>query len=257
MPLGGEFLCTILTQTVARTRILGRSETPELPTNAMITATGNNLALVGDLTRRAVLCRLDPNCERPELRRFDSDPLAEIKADRPRFLIAALTALRSYHVAGRPEHQHAPLGSFEVWSRTVRDAIVWLGFADPVATMDALREGDPNLDALTAVMAHWAAVIGGRKVATREIIEEAAAPLTPPGSVFGSSRTEFRYPDFREALLAVAGDAGAINGRRLGKWLTAQQGRIVDGQRIRRLGLTAGTMQWQLEMLDGAQRAAA
>ena len=42
-----------------------------------MTATGNNLVLVGDMTRRALLCRLDPERERPELRRFDSDPVAD------------------------------------------------------------------------------------------------------------------------------------------------------------------------------------
>jgi hypothetical protein len=256
-PLGGEFLCTVLTQTVARTRILGRSEAPELPTNAMITATGNNLVLVGDLTRRAVLCRLDPQCERPELRRFEMDPLVEIKADRPMFLVAALTVLRSYWAAGRPELPHAPLGSFEAWSRRVRDAIVWLGFEDPVATMDALRKSDPALDALSAVMNHWAAVIGERKVGAREIIEEAASMAPSTGGVFGAPRMEFRHSDFREALLAVAGDGGAINGRRLGKWLAAQQGRIVEGRRFCRIGLSGGSMQWQLQAVTSGQRDAA
>ena len=46
----------MLTQPVVRARILGRSEAPELPSNAFVTATGNNLALVGDMTRRARCC---------------------------------------------------------------------------------------------------------------------------------------------------------------------------------------------------------
>jgi hypothetical protein len=33
-PLGGEFLCAMLTQQVVRPRILGRSQTPELPANS-------------------------------------------------------------------------------------------------------------------------------------------------------------------------------------------------------------------------------
>src|SRR3954451_21121862 len=53
-PLGGEFLCAMLTQQVVRARVLGRSEAPELPSNAFVTATGNNLVLAGDMTRRAV-----------------------------------------------------------------------------------------------------------------------------------------------------------------------------------------------------------
>jgi putative DNA primase/helicase len=45
-PLGGEFLCSMLTQPSVRTRILGASKAPELPTNAFVTATGNNLVIL-------------------------------------------------------------------------------------------------------------------------------------------------------------------------------------------------------------------
>ena len=63
------------------------------------------------------------------------------------------------------------------------------------------------------------------------------------------TRPEFSHPDFREALLTVAGDGGAINSRRLGKWLGANQGRIVAGCRILQDGLVAGTMTWRLEVV--------
>lgn len=255
--LGGEFLCTVLTQVVARTRILGRSEAPELPTNALITATGNNLVLVGDMTRRAVICRLDPGCERPELRTFAVDPIAQVRKNRPTYLIAALTALRAYFAAGCPK-QTDPLGSFERWSRIVRDALVWLGLADPVETMESLRVGDPQLDALSAVMTHWAVVIGTRKVGVREIIDAATEQQSGVGQgglLIG--RPAFRHPDFREALLAVAGDGGVINNRRLGKWLGAQQSRIVEGRRFSRAGLSGGNMQWQLEEVGTDRRSVA
>ncbi|WP_376094348.1 hypothetical protein ACE7GA_00945 [Roseomonas sp. CCTCC AB2023176] len=256
-PLGGEFLCTVLTQTTARTRLLGRSETPELPTNALITATGNNLVLIGDMTRRAVICRLDPGCERPELRRFAQDPVAQVRADRARYLVAALTALRAFHVAGCPQ-QRDPLGSFETWSRVVRDAMVWLDLADPVDTMESIRGADPTLDALTAVMTHWGEVLGSQKVVVREIIEAATDQVTVTAlGALPPARLAFRHPDFREALLAVAGDGGAINGRRLGKWLAAQDGRIVGGRRFKKRGLSAGNQQWQLEAVVSEQREAA
>jgi hypothetical protein len=255
-PLGGEFLCTVLTQTVARTRILGRSEAPELPTDTLMTATGNNLLLVGDMTRRSILCRLDPQCERPELRSFASDPVDIAKAERPRFLIAALTALRAYHVAGRPQ-QAEPLGSFGMWSRTVRDTLLWLGLADPVETMEALRGTDPQLDALVAVIEQWSAVLGSRKVSVREVVEAATEQMPAGGTgSFPASRLPFRYPDFREALLTVAGDNGVVNSRRLGKWLGGQQGRIVQNWRFVRLGMNAGNLQWQLQPVQD-QRAAA
>ncbi len=60
---------------------------------------------------------------------------------------------------------------------------------------------------------------------------------------------EFSHPDFREALLTVAGDGGVINSLRLGKWLGANCGRIVAGCRFLQDGLVAGTMTWRLEVV--------
>jgi putative DNA primase/helicase len=95
------------------------------------------------------MCRLDPKDERPELRRFQTHPISMAKAKRGRYLVAALTVLRAYHVAGRPG-QPDPLGSFEDWSSWVRGALLWLGHADPVDTIEESREMDPKLDAAKA-----------------------------------------------------------------------------------------------------------
>ncbi len=247
-PLGGEFLCCALTQPVVRARTLGRSEAPELSADAFITATGNNLSLVGDVTRRAVMCRLDPKEERPELRKFSSDPIAIVKADRGRYLVAALTILRAYHVAGRPERP-VPLGSYEVWSSWVRGALLWLGQADPVATMEGVRDRDPKLDALTAVLELWEDVIAGATVSVRDVIDQATEQVTALGIQY---KTELRHPDFREALLAIAGEGGAINSKRLGKWLAGNQDRVVQGHRLIRVGVSVGIARWRVEAVTEA-----
>lgn len=243
-PLGGEFLCSMLTQPVVRPRILGKSEAPELPSNALVTATGNNLVLVGDVTRRAVLCRLDAKMERPELRSFQFEPVELARRERGRLVAAALTILRAYHVAGRPGHPDA-LGSFEEWSDWVRGALIWLHAADPVTTMEVAREADPRLDELTAVLTEWNAIIGSRSVTVREIIDCA----TQTKSAFGNATTgrpEFTHPDFREALLAVAGSGGVINGKSLGKWIAAHQDRIVDRLHLSRGKVRNGLQQWSI-----------
>lgn len=246
--LGGEFLCQVLTQPMVKTRVLGKSINAEVPSNAAIFATGNNLTLVGDMTRRALLCTLDPQVERPELRVFASNPLDDVAADRGRYVVAALTVLRAFHVAGRPR-QSEPLGSFEEWSRWVRDGLLWLDERDPVETMEKIRSADPQLEALITVIDQWAAVIGGARVTAREVIEAATMDTTetlPP------YRKAFVNADFREALLVVAGDGGAINSRRLGKWLTTNAGRIVGGRKLMADGGRAGVAKWRL--FDGCDR---
>lgn len=249
VPLASEFLCSMLTQQAVRPRILGKSEAPELPANAFVSATGNNLVLVGDLTRRAVLCRLDPLVERPELRTFARHPIQTVKADRGRYLVAALTVLRAFHVAGRPQ-QSNPLGSFESWN-WVRDSLLWLGASDPADTMEQLREQDPQLDDLNNVLVCWQQVLGTARVSVRDIIECATQPAAAGAIGALAGRAQFRFPDLREALLTVAGDAGAINSRRLGRWIAANEKRVVAGVRLVRRGLNGGSMNWQLEQVGG------
>jgi hypothetical protein len=243
-PLGGEFLCQVLTQGRVRPRILGRSEVPELPSNAMVTATGNNLTLTGDMTRRALLCQLDPDCERPELLIYATKPFDLVTEDRWKYLVAALTVLRAYHVAGRPTPP-PPLGSFADWSNWVRGALIWLGEADPVASMETIRGADPKLEALSSVMTQWDAALGSRRVAVRDVIASATEQRTLTGSIY--PKQEFIRPDFREALLIIAGENGVVNSRRLGNWLATQESRVIAGKRFARQGVLTGSLTWALD----------
>ena len=229
-PLSGELLCKMLSQTRVKPRILGQSQTPELTAGAFVAATGNNLVLVGDLTRRALLCRLDPKCERPETRVFERNALALARTDRPRYVVAVLTILRAFHVAGCPTSANR-LGSFEDWSDLIRGALLWLGYPDPVKSMEAVRKADPRRADLANVAAQWRAAIGlTERVTVADVIRAAGARA-----------------ELREALLAVAGERGAINNRRLGKWFAEIAGRIVDDSRFEQCGQRQGVALWQLE----------
>lgn len=243
--LGGELLCQVLTQPMLKVRLLGKSLNIEVPSTAAVFATGNNLTMVGDMTRRAIRCTLDAGVERPELREFDRDPVATVAATRGDYVAAALTILRAFHLAGRPQ-QTTPLGSFTEWSRWVRDGLIWLGEADPCATMEEVRGADPKLEALTTVIEQWHTHLGSRRVSVKEVIDVATDQA--PGLY---TRGEFINPEFREALLAVAGDGGAISGRRLGKWLSANQGRIVNTMRIIPDGIVSGISRWRLRENNG------
>jgi hypothetical protein len=238
-PLGGDILCQMLTQPSIRIRILGRSETPELSTNALVTATGQNLLLLGDMTRRGLPCRLDPGCERPELRVFEKDPLVEAKKQRGELVAAALTVMRAYIVAGMPA-QATPLGSFGDWSRLVRNSLLWLGEADPCATMDYARAMDPKLDAIRNVFAAWSRTFGTAKLTVSDIIHAATAAGDTARPLY-------------DALAAVAGAGGVLNPNRLGRWLAQQQGRIVSGQRVVRDGERHRVVLWRLDSVKPAR----
>lgn len=241
--LGGEFLCQAITQPTLTVRPLGKSTTVEVPTTAMITATGNNLTFLGDMTRRAIISQLDPGVERPELRKFDCDPVKVALEQRGQLVCAALTILRGYIAAGRP-FQVSPLGSFADWSNTVRSALIWLGCADPCDTMEKVRKADPQTALIKQVMAQWVSIIGSDRVTTSDLSRIAEETRDQPN---GFSVKKYKHPEFREALLAVAGQGTTINGRRLGRWLSAQQGRIINGCRLVSPSTRGGQLVWVLE----------
>lgn len=233
-PLGGDFLCQVMTQPVVRVRILGESKIPEVLANSFITATGNNLSLLSDMNRRALLCSLDAQCERPELREFDTDPVEETKGERGKYIAATLTILRAYHVAGRPQ-KSVPLGSFIEWSDWVRNALIWLGEADPVSTMEDSRKLDPDLEALTEIMAQWHRLFGTGSVTVKQVVVQAS-----------------RDPDLRDALLSVAGKGPEISNGRLGKWLARKRRCVVGNFRLNDTGEKVhNTATWKLEVVEG------
>ena len=243
-PLDGDLLCQMLTQTTVKVRVLGSSKTPEFPMNALVCATGNNLIVSGDQTRRVMLSRLDAGIERPELRNFKRDIVAHTKAARGDYVAACLTIMRAYHLAGRPQTKGRALAGFTEWLSWVRDALMWLGEPDITECIERTRELDPKLDAIRVITSEWQRTIGEKRVTAAELIGTACGMRT--GSL--GQRGEFEFPEFREALLAVAGDGGAVNGRRLGKWLSSNMGRLVNGIRIVRDGSAANAVKWRLEV---------
>jgi hypothetical protein len=243
--LTSAMLAQALTEILVKVRILGRSEMCTVLNTALFTITGNNLKLAGDLPRRALRSVIDPKVERPELREFASeDPIIVARRERPRLVIAALTILRAYYLA-KKNPLSRPLGSFEDWSRWVRDALIWLGESDPCITMRAIRDEDPELGALKTVMAQWEAWLGYNEFTGQQIIARATwtddKPLLPGFEQLTSA------PELREALLGVAGKNGAINSQKLGNFLARYKDRIVDNRRFVRTGVLNGHTKWRLE----------
>lgn len=221
--LGGDALCQMTERPLVRIRILGKTETPEFECKATIFATGNNLVLLGDMTRRTVLCSLDAGIERPELREFPFDPVARVLADRGRYVAATLTIAMAYRSAGSPRVCN-PIGSYGEWSETVRAPLIWLGEADPVASMETARNEDPELAAVRELLGHWRKHLAEVSPYTTAQIIAKACDRCPSG--------DFYWPEFRDLLLRMAGEGGAVSSRKLGKWLSKISGKIIDRCRI-------------------------
>jgi putative DNA primase/helicase len=194
-------------------------------------ATGNNLQVTGDLTRRVLVCSLDARVEHPERRKFDWDAKDVAKEQRGRLVAAALTILSAWHAAGT-RVERSPLGGFEEWSARVRAPLLWLGRADPCETTLKFKAQDPQVLQLTAVMEAWKGTIGlNTPVRMQDIINKG-----------------LMAPDLQAALMAVAEAPGrqVVSTERLGKWLRKVDGRIVSGMAIRQVGAVDGYPRWSL-----------
>lgn len=222
--LGGEMLCQAIERPLITPRILGKSEIGQVLNRATFFATGNNLALLDDMTRRAVIAALDAGEERPELRRFATKPAQVVLAERGPYVAACLTIVRAYLIAGRPERL-SPLASFETWSDSVRSALVWLGEDDPCATIERARENDPTRVDLATVVNAWAAEVGtgrGYEMTAAELlkrINEGQVGVHP-------------YPRLRDAVHTALGEQ-KLNSRTLGRWLTKQADKISGGLKLK------------------------
>jgi hypothetical protein len=233
-PLSGALLCQALTQGELNIRVLGYSRNVGTAMNATIFATGNNLVIAGDLTRRCLLGSLDAGVERPELRNFNIDIIEETHARRGELVVAALTILRAWHVGQQVGEsvQAVPYGGFADWSRRVREPLIWLGKADPCETVAKVRENDPQRDWLMTVVMQWNAnLVLDQTYTVQNVIERA-----------------INIPSFYNALFAVAASrtGGAIGNDRLGRWLKYVQGKIICGFKLIRQGSSGGYQLWKL-----------
>lgn len=240
-PLGGDLLNQILSQPVKKVRPLGGSGIVDVPTCAIIAATGNNLSIDGDLKRRVTMIRLDAKLERPELRSFDGEPhLDRIARMRGKLVTAALTIPMAYLAAGSPKNDAPALGGFEDWDRICRQPLRWLGLADPLEASSQLRAEDPDLEALLALLTAWFDLFEGSARSAADVIREGMAGGE------GMDPSVLTHPELREALLLVSGGRQPT-ARSLGSWLRRRKGRVVGGKRFVMLPQDRnGISRWQV-----------
>jgi hypothetical protein len=229
--MGSDALAAVLTATEWEDRILGATQMVRVPLRTVWLATGNNVGFKKTLGRRVVPIDLDAGLEVPEDRTGFRHPdlRAHVRRERPRLVAAALTILRGFHLAGRPVHGGARMGSFEAWDDLIRSAVVWTGLADPAGANDPnagrgriRSQSDDDADTLGALL-------------------EALAKLHPDAGPFTAAqviRAAQENHDLRAALDAAAPGrrTGIATTSSLGTTLRELRGRPIGGLILHRIG---------------------
>lgn len=232
-------LCAALTSEQLTGRILGTSNTTSVSTRTLMLSSGNNVGPVADMTRRTVVINLDARTELPTSRTFRRPNLvAEIRADRGRYVSAALTVVRAWMNAGQPRTACAALVSFGQWSDWVRQPLLWMGCHDPAhSTLVNINE-DPEKELLGRLMDAWHKVRGTAPTKARDLIECSARGR------------DALQKDLAELLEEIAGDAGGhVNHRRLGRWIKRNAGRMVGGLKIAPGGAGGNVKAWAVQKI--------
>lgn len=228
-------LAMLLTSAAMTDRVLGVSETATLPNRMLFILTGNNLSLAGDLPRRVLLCRIDPESATPFDRAFYLKPLAHVLEHRMEMAAAALTLIRARFTHWR-SLARGETASFEDWDRIVRQTVCYVGetvapadYGDPMELMLEAAASDPELADLAALLSELQNVFGGGSFTSADVVPH--LHITRLGDCFSAFGNV--------SLTAVS----------IGRVLKYRVGRIADGLRLKKA--PRGNVQvWRVEHVN-------
>jgi hypothetical protein len=229
-------------------RILGKSESISIPNRAIMLLTGNNLTLAGDMPRRVLICRINPNTDRPFSREFDLDPLAYVNEHRQGMVSAALTIVRGWLSSGA---KRAPgrMASFELWDDYVRQPVAWIDqqifpgkFTDPMQAVTEAQSSDPELEIWKEVLLSLQEVFGESFFTTSGVLETLKKSI---GDNFEKTSR------LCEALVDLNRGRNVASSTSLGRLLGYRRDRIVAGLQLQvRDDLTKKIKQWRVANVD-------
>ncbi len=229
--VGNDVLDAALTSDQWKDRLLGGNRVYDGPLSVTWFATGNNVQLHADTSRRVCHIRLESPEERPETKsgfRY-SDLRDHVRRNRGELLSAALTILRGWVAAGKPRHGLTPWGSFEGWSGVIREAVVFAGLSDPGETRVSLRTtADRDAAAVTDLIAGLERMDPERRGVTAAAVIEAVKPgklSDPPPAEWAA--------DLRSAIEELC---GKLDSRLLGYKFRHFARRNFSGRMLDRVG---------------------
>lgn len=246
VPLGGPTLCKALSGETITGRLLGFNKTATVPTAALFLATGNNVQVIGDMTRRVVVINLDPQSEAPENRQYDRNLADWIPEHRTRLVQVGLTVLRSFIAAGRPRQTPWLMGSFEDWDVMIRQALIWLGEADPLAGTADLESADPVRRKLRALLVAWYATFQSVGATSKEAVAAALEiRLNDEGEEIQPAKALFEVLDD-----GFTDKQGKLSSRSIGEFLKRYCRRVEIGARFEESGISHQAQIWRVVIVD-------
>lgn len=202
-----------LTSDTITDRVLGISRTVTVGTRSLIMGTGNNVGPIRDMTRRVVTIRLHHRTATPALQSYVGQPAELVRANRGKYVAAALTIIAAWKAAGSPRADVPSIASYGAWSDMCRQPLLWMGQPDPATSIIEQLLHDPDQDDLGKLLTAWHAAVGDRPIMLRDLILQSADDVA-----------------LEDALLDLpVTDRDVINRSKLGWYLKKNANRVVGG----------------------------
>lgn len=238
-PIGSGAFDGALTDTTISDRAYHTQKISRFPLFAIWWITGNNVQIRegADTARRAAHVRLDSPEERPEQRTgFKHDPLLDYAREmRPQLVMACLTILRGYFVAGRPRMKLKRWGGFEEWSDLIRNCVVWCGLADPYEAHEALvAEADTDSDVLEDLLTGFKDMQEYYKCDSLTLAEVVAELECEVEQRKKNAHYDLRFPLLFHTLLKLCSvkDGKVPTAHLISKRITKYKGRVRKGMKL-------------------------
>ena len=248
--LAGGFIASALTSPTKDCRWLGHSEMVKVDNTWLAVATGNNILCDKDMVRRVVGINLTTDVENPMFKVFDFNPVEMVLEQREQ-LVTDINTIMLHHYQNPPETMPTPLGSFEMWSDTVRAALMAAGMPDPIATLVQAVEQDEGKMAVRRIMELWWDRFANCEISVKELIAE--LNREDPIGTFDQNypnATVRANPELRDLFWEVGSRDSEWNPHAVGLWLRAHpETMMVAGEATSfraSKGTFGGSTRWRL-----------
>jgi len=226
-------LASALTQLVWEDRILGRSESVDVPVRCIWVCTANNPAMSTEIARRCIRVRIDPKRDQPWNRSGfrHVDLRTYVLSCRAEMIWAALTIVRGWIAAGMKPYSGKVLGSFEQWTRVLGGICEHVGIEGFLGNLLELYEqADVEGQQWRAFVEQWWEAFRDRQIGVSELFE-----IAEKSDLFNFGK--------------VSDHSKKISfGRKLG----AQRDRVIgDFQVLQSPQKKARAVQWMLKRVSG------
>jgi hypothetical protein len=229
----------MLTSETITDRLLGTSRSVTVSTASLFMGTGNNVEPIRDMCRRVVTIYLNAKTDSPVTLSYNFRPAEMVRQDRGRYVSAALTIIRAWHADGCPKADIPNITSYERWSDLCRQPLVWLGQADPAASLLRQVESDPDAETLGTFLKEWYECLGEDTVTVRRLVDQAD-----------------KFDLLKEALFDLpVTERGEVNRSKLGWYLSKNLKRTVGGLQLHKAEYSERTAWKVVKVGDVTERA--